>query len=105
MVISSRHAEDIEPCLALLRETRDSDSYPANWPRQAAGWLLADSSLNAWVAEEHGKLPGHLSLHRVEESATWPAWRDAVGPPPDGSPWFPASSSPRVRDSEARGRP
>ena len=81
MVIRSRHLEDVARCVGVLRDVYDFDGYPTNWPRQPARWLLADRPLGAWVAEEDGRLLGHLSLHSADESAAWPASSEALRVP------------------------
>ncbi len=80
-MIRPRRSEDLEPCLALLREVYVADRYPVRWPQDAAGWLTGLSGLAAWVSETGGALDGHLSLHATDETRTRPERSEAVPVP------------------------
>lgn len=78
-----RREDDLERCVALLREVYEADRYPIVWPANPLSWLVGRDPLTAWIDEhEDGRLLGHLSLHRTDGRAR-PAWRDALGLPVD----------------------
>jgi GNAT superfamily N-acetyltransferase len=80
-MVRSRRPEDLEPCVALLREVYRADRYPVLWPADPAGWLIGRDLLEAWVAEgEDGALLGNLSLHGTNASRARPQWLDAAPP-------------------------
>ena len=80
-MIRPRLSEDLEPCLALLREVYVADRYPVRWPQEPAGWLTGHAGLAAWISETAGALDGHLSLHGTDETRARRQWREAVPVP------------------------
>jgi GNAT superfamily N-acetyltransferase len=84
-MVRSRRSEDLEVCVAMLREVHDADRYPALWPADPARWLAGRDPLGAWVAEDDhsGRLIGHLSLHAIDASHVRPQWLDALAVPPE----------------------
>jgi hypothetical protein len=67
-MIRPRREEDLERCVALLRRVYEVDRYPMIWPPDTVRWLSGRDALAAWVAEDDGRLLGHLSLHPTEHS-------------------------------------
>lgn len=80
-MVRPRRPEDLERCVALLREVYDADGYPTVWPADPAGWLAGQRRLGAWVAEENGALLGHLALLGTDASRAYSQWRDALQMP------------------------
>jgi GNAT superfamily N-acetyltransferase len=80
-MVRARRSEDLERCVALLREVYEADRYPFIWPADPASWLAGRDELGAWVAEDDGKLLGHLSLHRTDSARARPEWREATESP------------------------
>jgi GNAT superfamily N-acetyltransferase len=80
-MLRPRRPEDLEGCLAMLRDVHEADGYPTIWPAQPAAWLSGSDRLAAWVAEEDGKLVGHLSLHATDASRVRPQWCEALTVP------------------------
>jgi GNAT superfamily N-acetyltransferase len=66
MPIRRRSSADLDDCVSLLRESHAASGYPMHWPADPRGWLTPDSMLEAWVAEEHGRVSGHIALCAVE---------------------------------------
>ncbi len=71
----------MERCVALLRDVYPVDRYPAVWPAEPVRWLLGRECIAAWVAEDAGRLLGHLSLHRTDASRERWQWREALAIP------------------------
>jgi GNAT superfamily N-acetyltransferase len=82
-MIRPRRSEDLDACIALLREVYDGDRYPLRWPADPARWLVGRDALAAWVSESDGVVDGHLSLHRTDESRARPSWIAALVVPAD----------------------
>ncbi|HUA49306.1 MAG TPA: GNAT family N-acetyltransferase, partial [Solirubrobacteraceae bacterium] len=80
-MLRPRRSEDLEPCVALLREVYEADGYPTVWPPDAARWVAGKNTLAAWVVEEHGAILGHLSLRRIDAARSGPMWREALRVP------------------------
>jgi GNAT superfamily N-acetyltransferase len=78
-MIRPRREDDLERCVALLRGVYEVDRYPVIWPSETVPWLLGRDSLAAWVAEDDGRLLGHLSLHATDASRARPQWCEALG--------------------------
>lgn len=70
---------DLDACVALLRETYESDRYPVRWPADPRGWLTGGDVLGAWVAERAGEIVGHLVVKHPNPDRLWPEWRATVG--------------------------
>ncbi len=82
-MLRPRREEDLERCVALLREVYEADRYPVIWPADPLRWLTARDHLAAWVDEHGDRLLGHLSLQRTDTSRARPQWGDALGVPAD----------------------
>jgi ribosomal protein S18 acetylase RimI-like enzyme len=80
-MLRPRRSEDLEPCVALLRDVHDADGYPVVWPPDPASWLAGRDNLADWVAEEDGAILGHLSLRRIDGARSGPPWREALPVP------------------------
>ena len=80
-MIRPRRSEDLDPCLALLREVHLADRYPSRWPRDPARWLAGRDRLAAWVSETRGALDGHISLHATDRLRARREWLSALGVP------------------------
>ncbi len=70
---------DLAACVALLRETYETDRYPVHWPSDPARWLTAGRVEAAWVAERDGAIAGHLVVKHPGEERLWPQWRALAG--------------------------
>jgi hypothetical protein len=64
--VRPRTAEDLEPCVDLLRAVHDADGYPMLWPDDPASWLSPHGLLSAWVVRREAELRG------------WSLWLDVV---------------------------
>ncbi|HTX08523.1 MAG TPA: GNAT family N-acetyltransferase [Solirubrobacteraceae bacterium] len=80
-MLRPRRARDLDGCVAMLREVHDADRYPAIWPADPAAWLRGNDRLAAWVAQDDGRLLGHLSLHATDASRARSQWCEALGVP------------------------
>lgn len=80
-MIRPRRSEDLEPCVALLRDVHEADAYPLVWPADPASWLAGRDNLATWVAEDDGSILGHLSLCRLDGARSGSPWREALPAP------------------------
>jgi GNAT superfamily N-acetyltransferase len=77
-------ADSDEPaCLALLLEVHRSDGYPRYLPHDAPRFITPLYESAAWVAEEDGKIVGHVGLHYAAVDPTLMAAQRATGLGPD----------------------
>src|ERR1700733_3294123 len=77
-MVRTRRSEDLDRCVALLREVHDADRYPTVWPADPAGWLAGRRLLGAWVAEENDALVGHLALLGTDAARAHSQWCEAL---------------------------
>jgi GNAT superfamily N-acetyltransferase len=56
-----------------------SDGYPTYWPDDPARWLSPRAMLGAWVAEDDGRIVGHITLRAGTADASAAVWSDATG--------------------------
>ena len=80
-MIRPRRSEDLEPCVAVLRDVHDADGYPMVWPADPASWLAGWDNLGAWVAEEGDAILGHVALSRIDRARSGSPWREALAVP------------------------
>nr|WP_175527234.1 GNAT family N-acetyltransferase [Blastococcus sp. DSM 46838] len=72
---------DQEECLALLLDVHRTDGYPRYLPDDLRGFLTPPYEAEAWVAEEHGAVVGHVALHDAAVDPTLKAAQRATGLP------------------------
>ena len=82
MALRPRLDDDLEPCVRLLADVHREDGYPTYWPDDPAGWLSPTRMLGALVAEERGRIAGHIALAAVASGRTAATWSEAAGVPP-----------------------
>ncbi|HTU87409.1 MAG TPA: GNAT family N-acetyltransferase [Solirubrobacteraceae bacterium] len=80
-MLRPRRPEDLEACVALLRDVHEADGYPLVWPADPASWLAGTGDLATWVAEEDGTILGHLSLRRLDAARSGSPWHEALPVP------------------------
>lgn len=81
--IRLRRDADLASCARLLRAVHLSDRYPDRWPEDPVAWITPTGMLAAWVAEQGGRVVGHVNLraHLPEHGAA--IWSQAAGLPPE----------------------
>lgn len=62
MRIRPRHDPDLGACATLLTAVHAADGYPVNLPHDPVAFLAPPDTLGAWVAEDGGRLVGHVAL-------------------------------------------
>ncbi|MFI8447018.1 GNAT family N-acetyltransferase [Streptomyces erythrochromogenes] len=84
--VRHRTQQDLTPCVRALAEVHALDGYPLNWPDHPEAWLTPPSLLDAWVAERHGHIAGHIVLSRSGPGDAGPAlWSARTGASPDAT--------------------
>jgi GNAT superfamily N-acetyltransferase len=81
--VRPRTDRDLDDCVRLLEAVHRSDGYPTYWPEDAARWLSPRAMLGAWVAENEGRIVGHITLRAGTADASAAVWSDATGLPPE----------------------
>jgi GNAT superfamily N-acetyltransferase len=84
MAVRPRSDGDLDGCVLLLEEVHRLDRYPTYWPGDPARWLSPGGLLGAWVAEEAGRIVGHVALAAVGPSHGTGIWSAATGVRPAG---------------------
>ncbi len=78
-LIRPRRSRDLGASARLLGVVYTADHDPDRFPRSAHAWLV-DDVLDAWVAERHGQLIGHVATVRVGTDAMSAVrWREITG--------------------------
>ena len=78
--IRPRKDNQLAACSRLLGLVSAESGYPLPRPNARLGWLTGEDVLNAWVAEQHGRIQGHVAISRVDgEPATAMRWREVTG--------------------------
>jgi len=62
MLLRTRTPEDLDGCVAVLRRVHETSGYPSGWPQDPGRWLAPAGLVAAWVAEDDGRLAGHVGL-------------------------------------------
>jgi 8-oxo-dGTP diphosphatase len=81
--IRPRSEHDLDRCVQLLETVHQSDAYPTFWPDDPVKWLSPRGMLGAWVADEDGRIVGHIDLRAAEADAGAAVWSRATGLPPE----------------------
>lgn len=82
-LVRPRRARDVGACTRLLGVVYCADHYPDRLPGSAHAWLVRDV-LDAWVAERHGQVLGHVATVRVgTDPLSAVRWREITGSSPD----------------------
>ncbi|MEU8887135.1 GNAT family N-acetyltransferase [Streptomyces sp. NPDC048442] len=81
VVVRGRTDADLGACVRVLRAVHEASGYPRNWPVDAAGWLVVEGELGAWVARSaaDGRVVGHAVLARAGEGDVAPGLWDGEG--------------------------
>jgi GNAT superfamily N-acetyltransferase len=80
-IIRPRLPADVDACVAVLEEVHTADGYPLIWPADPYRWLDPRGLLTAWVAEDAGRVIGHIILSRAEGAGA-ARWSGACSLPP-----------------------
>lgn len=82
MRIRRRRDNQVAACSRLLGLVSSENGYPLPRPISWRGWLTGEDVLDAWIAEQHGMIHGHVAITRVgSDTATGLRWREVTGRP------------------------
>jgi GNAT superfamily N-acetyltransferase len=81
--IRLRSERDLPECVRILETVHRVDGYPTYWPDDPAHWLSPRAMLGAWVAENDGRIVGHVLLRSGTAEASASVWASATGLPPE----------------------
>ena len=70
---------DLPGAAAALIEVHATDGYPVEGVADPEGWLRSDGILAAWVAEEDGKIVGHVAVMRPHGEDAVSLWTEQSG--------------------------
>jgi GNAT superfamily N-acetyltransferase len=79
--IRVRSDGDLDACVRILETVHRADRYPTYWPDDPASWLSPSAMLGAWVAEDDGRIVGHIVLTAGTAEASASVWASATGLP------------------------
>jgi GNAT superfamily N-acetyltransferase len=80
--IRRRKDNQVAACSRLLGLVRSENGYPLPRPASRRGWLTGEDVLDAWIAEQHGRIQGHVAIMRVDSDPTTALrWREVTGIP------------------------
>lgn len=82
-LVRPRRPRDVGACARLLGVVYCADHYPDRLPGSTYAWLVR-GVLDAWVAEQHGLVLGHVATTRVgTDPLSAGRWREITGLSPD----------------------
>lgn len=81
VLVREKAEGDAAGCLHLLLEVHARDGYPLYLPRDVPAFLTPEYEAAGWVAEQDGRVLGHVALHRPSLDPTLAAARRATGLP------------------------
>jgi GNAT superfamily N-acetyltransferase len=85
VLIRAKTEADTAGCVDLLSQVHRRDRYPLHLPPTGlADFLAGRHEVAGWVAEQDGRIAGHVALHYPRESPTLAVAGDATGLPVDG---------------------
>ena len=67
--------------MRVLADVHRADGYPTYWPDDPARWLSPSGMLGSWVAENEGRVVGHVALATVRPGHAAEIWSGAAGVP------------------------
>ncbi len=79
VLIRARSGADLAACVSLLLEVHEADRYPRHLPSDVARFVVPEHETDAWVAEDRGRIVGHVALHRAADDPTLAAAQRATG--------------------------
>lgn len=82
MLIRDKVTADGPACLDLLLRVHARDGYPLHLPAESVNdFFVAEAEVVGWVAEQEGRIVGHVALHWDPDDPTLVAAHRAVGLP------------------------
>lgn len=81
MHIREKAGRDADACLALILQVHGADGYPRYLPDDVPGFLTPPYESASWVAEDDGRVVGHVALHDASVDPTLLAAQRATGLP------------------------
>jgi GNAT superfamily N-acetyltransferase len=80
--IRRRKDNQMAACTRLLGLVSAENGYPLPRPASRREWLTGADLLDAWIAEQAGRIQGHVAITRVDgDPATALRWREVTGRP------------------------
>ncbi|WP_156399580.1 GNAT family N-acetyltransferase [Rhodococcus sp. Leaf278] len=75
--VRPRRDDDLSALLPILQRSHSTHRYPVRAAVVRADWLAAPDELEAWVAEYHDAVVGHVALHPTATPGQDPGTDDA----------------------------
>ncbi|MFI1095054.1 GNAT family N-acetyltransferase [Streptomyces sp. NPDC020917] len=70
---------DVRGAAAALMKVHKTDGYPVEGVEDPEAWIRPPAVLSAWVAEDEGKIVGHVAVMRTQGEGAVSLWRDKSG--------------------------
>ena len=84
MRLRTRVQNDLVGCARLARCVHVLDGYPPHLPDGVKAFLARPEPIEAWVAEDGGRLIGHVALNGTSSHQVMTLASEATGLDPDG---------------------
>ena len=82
MRIRRRKDSHLAATVRLLGLVSNETGYPNPRPASRHEWLIGDDVLDAWIAEQEGRIQGHVAIKRADGDPTVALrWREVTGRP------------------------
>ena len=80
--IRRRKDNQVAACARLWGLVSTEKGYPLPRPTSRRGWLTGEDVMDAWIAEQRGRIQGHVAITRLEgDRATALRWQELTGRP------------------------
>ena len=83
MLVREKTAGDAASCSDLLLQVNQADGYPVPLPVDLKRWLTPPHEIASWVAEQGGRITGHVALHAALPGPVLEAVQQATDEPHD----------------------
>jgi ribosomal protein S18 acetylase RimI-like enzyme len=70
---------DVPGAAAALMTVHETDGYPVEGVEDPESWIRPPAVLSAWVAEEEGKIVGHVAVMSPQGEGAVSLWRHKSG--------------------------
>ena len=81
--IRRRRPRDLGACARVLRVVYSEGQYPVYWPDAPRTWLNDEDVIDAWIAERHREILGHIAISKVGlDGLSALRWREVTGHEP-----------------------
>ena len=83
MDVRRRTATDLDGCETIAAVVKAVDGYPPHLPHELREFVACRDALDAWVAEEHDRIVGHVALNGTTSDEVMALASHVLDTPPE----------------------